>query len=504
MSAEDDRAQGQGGNVMHLSTFLDGASRKRSIASGARAAGIAVLALAAVALPLAACSGSADEPKKGDETTAGQTKEEAPRAPIAAGYRPVCTQSGGSDEEEEAGGAAAVGGYAGRFGGKKNLRARGGGGGTEASVITGLRWLARHQDGNGRWSTTAFDANCEGELKCTGPGWQGHDVGLTGLSVLAFLGAGYTPESRYVFDDPLKEGRRIRFADTVRRGLEWLKGSQGADGCFGEQKGEFMYDHAMASMAVAEAAWLTGAKEYRDAAQKGIDFLCKAQNPGLAWRYTVRPGDNDTSVTGWAVMALRSAELAGLEFDKTTVYGGAGAWLRRVTNQRGEVGYESPGDKGSVIPGINDKWEAHPSMTAIGLLAKLIMEKGKTDPILARHAQVLAKDLPVYDVGNKTIDFYYWQYGALALFTWDAPSGPAWKVFNDMMKKSLVPSQVGYGKPPAVTEKLCADGSWDPGPDKWTPIGGRACATALNVLTLEVYYRYPVPSAGGSDAKAAK
>jgi hypothetical protein len=126
---------------MDLSTFLVAVSWQRSSASGRRAAGIAVLALAVTALLPAASSGLAGEPKNGEEPAAGQEKEKTARAPIAAA----------TDGEEETGGAAAVGGYAGRFGGKRNLRARGGGGGTEAAVIAGLRWLARHQDGNGRW-----------------------------------------------------------------------------------------------------------------------------------------------------------------------------------------------------------------------------------------------------------------------------------------------------------------------------------------------------------------
>ncbi|OHB76885.1 MAG: hypothetical protein A2Z34_10115 [Planctomycetes bacterium RBG_16_59_8] len=32
-------------------------------------------------------------------------------------------------------------------------------------------------------------------------------------------------------------------------------------------------------------------------------------------------------------------------------------------------------------------------------------------------------------------------------------------------------------------------GSWEP-LDRWSPKGGRVYATAINCLTLEVYYRY--------------
>ena len=37
--------------------------------------------------------------------------------------------------------------------------------------------------------------------------------------------------------------------------------------------------------------------------------------------------------------------------------------------------------------------------------------------------------------------------------------------------------------------KLCSGGGWLT-PDRWCYAGGPVYATALNVLTLEVYYRY--------------
>ena len=242
-----------------------------------------------------------------------------------------------------------------------------------------------------------------------------------------------------------------------------------------------MYDHSIACLAMTEAAWLTLTPLYKEPAQRGIDFLCKARNPGFAWRYTVRPGDNDTSVTGWCVMALKSAEMQGIKFDPEA-YQGAREWLKRVTNAQGKVGYESPGDLGSILEGINDKWKTHPAMTAVGLLTKIFVDK-KGDPWMKVAANEIVKDLPTWNEQEKTIDFYYWYYAALALFQYDAPSGSAWKAFNDSMKKALVPYQGG--------QKMgCMDGSWDPAVDKWGSIGGRVYATAINVLTLEVYYRY--------------
>jgi hypothetical protein len=377
------------------------------------------------------------------------------------------------------------GGWGGPFGGLKNRRRITGTGiSSYGPVEAGLLWLARHQDPDGRWSSDGFAGCCPGG-KCAGAGMKGHDIGMTGLGLLAFLGSGITPSSReprFKFLDPLRPGRTICFADTVRTGLRWLMDHQDADGCFGEREGEFMYDHAIAALAMTEAAWLTLTPLYKDPARRGIDFLCKARNPGFAWRYGVRPGDNDTSVTGWAVMALKSAELSGIPFDHEA-YTGVREWLRRATNAQGKVGYESPGDMGSVLEGLNDKWRSHPAMTAAGLLARIFIDK-KGDPWMKVAANEIVKDLPVWDEKARSVDFYYWYYASLALFQFDAPSGSAWKAMDGAMKNALIPNQ-------AKPEEGCTHGSWDPAVDRWGMVGGRVYATALNVLTLEVSFRYP-------------
>jgi len=68
---------------------------------------------------------------------------------------------------------------------------------------------------------------------------------------------------------------------------------------------------------------MTNASTLQIPAQKAVDFLVAAQNPGKGWRYTSRSGDNDTSVTGWAAMALKSAELSGLQFRRRATKGRA-------------------------------------------------------------------------------------------------------------------------------------------------------------------------------------
>src|SRR6185503_1054420 len=72
---------------------------------------------------------------------------------------------------------------------------------TEAAVEKALAWLAKNQPADHSWKAPTEEFR----------------VGVTALSVLAFLGAGHGPASE-------------RHGDTVKRGLQVLVASQDADG----------------------------------------------------------------------------------------------------------------------------------------------------------------------------------------------------------------------------------------------------------------------------------
>jgi hypothetical protein len=388
---------------------------------------------------------------------------------------------GVSDAMGVGGGGGAAGRYGGRSGGRRNLVARGGSQATESAVTAGLRWLARHQGDSGGWACDGFSAMCAG-AKCSGPGAGEFDVGVTGLSLLAFLGAGYTHLTRTTYDDFYTK-KKMSFGKVVKKGLDFLIAQQDSNGCLGRQTGEYMYNHTIGALALAEAYGLTNAAVYKQPAQKAIDFLIEAQNPGLGWRYTVRPGNNDTSVTGWAVMALKSAHISGLNTPRPS-FDGARAWVERVTDGAGLAGYTAVGTVDVFVPGKNDAWSSHPSMTAIGLLLRIYIDSNQRDPVLAKSAKLIIEDKPVWDEANHKIDCYYWYYATLALFQYQDGGGLSfWKQWNDAMKNTLVPNQ-------KLRKDGCADGSWSPEVDRWGFAGGRVYVTAVNTMSLEVYYRY--------------
>ncbi len=345
------------------------------------------------------------------------------------------------------------------------------------AVIDALRWLSRHQSDDGGWSCAGFSAECGKVIReggpCAGPGYDEYDAGVTGLSLLAFLGAGYTHLSKDTYDG-------ICFGTVVRKGIQRLIQSQTPDGRItGKSSAKYMYNHTIAALALAEAYGLTGSPLFHDQAQKAIDWLIQAQNPYKAWRYTEKSGDNDTSVAGWAVMALKSAGLSGLSVPKTA-FDGARAWVDEVTGDDFRAGYTERGTGKVAVQGKNERVDHHEALTAAAMLIRAFTGARRDDPRLRGGTALLAADLPAHD-GWRT-DYYYWYYGSLALFQVDGATGPAWTKWNAALEKALLPTQ-------RTRKDGCAFGSWDTN-ERWSFEGGRVYATAINALTLEVYYRY--------------
>ena len=280
-----------------------------------------------------------------------------------------------------------------------------------------------------------------------------------------------------------------QFGRVVGRGVDWLLARQDREGGFGGGAAKRMYNDAIATYALAEAYGMTDDAAIGAAAQKAVAALQAAQNPRAAWRYSPRCGDNDASVTGWCVSALEAARRAGLEVDGQ-VLANAWAWIRRVTDANyGKVGYQSLEEAGVkvVVVGQNENYADHNTLAAIGMLVRAFVDGSRNDPALELGAKLLVNDLPVRDEARFTTDYYYWYYGTNALFQYDGPdsggSQKYWKPWNQAVVNALLKHQYQHADG-------CLDGSWDPD-DRWGFEGGRIYATALNALTLEVYYRYP-------------
>jgi hypothetical protein len=345
---------------------------------------------------------------------------------------------------------------------------------TDPQMKAGLDWLAKHQDvdGDGKWDCDDYMKHDPANDRCDGPGNQLYDVGVSGLALLSFLGAGYT--DRGPKDTP--------FVQNVRKGLRYLIRTQDPDGCFGPRTSKhFMYNHAIASLAMAEAYWLTRNVRYKRPAQKALDFIARSRNSYAAWRYEPRGGENDLSVTGWMIMALKSGKYAGLLIDPDA-FEGARRFVDTMTDpEYGIAGYDSPGGGSARPEGMQDKFpvDKTASMTAVAILTRIFLGEDLKSDMIRKGAGVCAERLPKWDPEDGSIDMYYWYYGSLALFQ---VGGTPWKKWNKAMVPAIVKSQHQKGSG-------SRSGSWDPiGP--WGMDGGRVYSTAMMVMCLQVYYRY--------------
>jgi hypothetical protein len=316
---------------------------------------------------------------------------------------------------------------------------------TKGSVEAALRWLARHQQPNGAWTLDNYPRLCK-DGACSGTGIKA-DTAATALGLLPFLGAGQTHHRKGIYQKHLHAG------------LAWLVSHQKNDGDLRGNGGN-MYAHGLSTICLCEAYGLSGDKQIGAAAQQAINFVVAAQDSvGGGWRYEPRqPGD--TSVVGWQVMALKSGLMAGLSVPSATLERAA-QFLTAVGDGRGSFGYT---EKGAGL-----------ATSAAGMLCSQYMGASKTSPAIQQGMKILLANLADRHASN----CYYYYYATQVMH--NVP-GAEWDVWNRVMRKQLVESQIKAG---------CAAGSWDPQADAFgKESGGRIMVTALNALTLEVYYRY--------------
>jgi hypothetical protein len=200
-------------------------------------------------------------------------------------------------------------GVGGGAGGRRSLRAEGGGG-TQGAVDLGLEWLKAKQRPDGSWDG---------------------DIRATGLSLLAYLGAGETH----------KVGR---YRWQVRLALRNLKQNQRPDGAFAEDGAA----NAIATLAMSECFALTGSPLFKQAAQMAIDAL------------VAQPPSADPRATVWIVAALRSAKSCDLRVPEDAIGKAVAA-----------LGRDAPADLEAAAAGAlarslaGQKPESHPDLGAI-------------------------------------------------------------------------------------------------------------------------------------------
>ena len=352
-----------------------------------------------------------------------------------------------------------------------------------AALERAVTWLVAHQSPNGGWEAATFMNWCHGERRKgdaskapDGAGKMTYDVGVTGLATLALLASGAEP------------GQETPAGTSAKKAIHYLMSTQDLEGCLGKRSTQqYVYNHAIALLALVEAYARTTDALLMPAVQQGLDFSGLARNPYFGWRYGIKPGDNDTSVTSWMLaglqrarevnaQAVREGQKAPFQFD-AAVFDGARSWLEKVTDpDYGKVGYLTRGSGSARPQEMLDRFPSEHSeaMTSAAILMRSWMGQTlENTPAMRRGAELVVRTAPRWNEYRGTIDMYAWYMGTEALA---GLGGRYWTIWRNSLAAALLPNQ--------RTGDACdAGGSWDPaGP--WGEDGGRVYATAICALML--------------------
>lgn len=381
-------------------------------------------------------------------------------------------------------GSNASGMFGSRTGGGKNrAKAKMGpyGKETDSSTDAGLRWLMRHQSPNGMWSATKYFNNCTLAVKCE-PGKDAsgdEDVAMTGYSVLCFLGAGH---------DHKTPGR---YNKVVKNGINYLISIQKPDGLMGERN----YEHAVATMALVEAYGMSNDIDLRKPAQLAIDVMLSRQGMvnndeygRVGWDYVrANPARSDISVTGWNLMALKSASAAG--FNVGNSLDGAkkfivNAWKSANPDWEKKI---DPYKDSTVFPytynALTEKTDRE-HLSFVGATCAVFLGHRSGDLML----ETLLNDSEKrwIDSGAYKTNSYANYYLGLVMFQ----AGPArWQKYLHAVVPYVLETQ--------KKSEDCLDGSWDYAGQTWHGADtSRVLSTTYNILNLEVAYRYAQVNGG--------
>lgn len=332
-----------------------------------------------------------------------------------------------------------------------------------------LNWLARHQASDGSWCFDHQGGECRG--RCGNPGsHRAARNAATGMALLPFLGAGHSPDHG-------------KYKEVVSNGINYLIKHSRTQESLWQPQGR-MYGQGIATLALCECYGIMSLspselnatkksgvdiEQLRYAAEAAIYYIVHAQASGGGWRYMPRQR-GDTSVVGWQIMALKSAQDAGLSTYPKTL-DGAQRFLDRVQVQvEGDPSY---GKVGTVYAYTASKNIQTPATTAIGLTCRIYLGTSPHHPGMKIAVARMADRGPI--LGN----MYYNVYANQVMFQ---HGGAAWQQWDAMLVNQLGRTQGNDGH---------EEGSWFFGNvDHGGSAGGRLYATAMSCLCLEETFRH--------------
>lgn len=302
----------------------------------------------------------------------------------------------------------------------------------EPSLAKALNYLAKQQKKDGSF-----------------PGSYGDSTGIPALVGMAFLSKGHMAT-----DGP--------YADNIRRCIDFIVSHQKPNGLYeagGGGNGP-MYAHNISTLFLSEVSGMVDPARQKKIDQtlpKALKLILQAQavkkdkkHQG-GWRYHPGSNDSDTSCSGWALMALRSAKLNGAAVPDKAIKDAVEYLYKHHNTKTGTFGYTGQDEHKNTLTGM-------------GLLClELCGEHGNpatikaADYVFKNHRSLPGAQFEIY--GN-----YYNAQGMFQL------GGKYWDTYGKWMYETYLPRQQ-------------ADGSWK------SKEAGDIYGTSMMVLAFTVPYR---------------
>jgi len=357
------------------------------------------------------------------------------------------------------------------------------------AIADGLDWFARAQEEDGSFSLHRWNPH-HGRPGLPGFSEEDHwfDVAATGLVILTYVEAGHASVTSQ--ED-----------SCYRRALDWLLTKQRDGGRFGYGEGRVdhyfvtrihkrglshpegpgykaltihMFNHAVATAAVAAAYEVSRDDELRRPLKQALLHLVNDEHPEFVWTSYYDPF-GDMGVVPYVLLAATAAADAGLSLEAEPLLEPAGDFLERVTQEgtgRARMFSEHP-----------HCFDGHDS-TAINAFCRRLLGENPTTGLLSaalgsiahvglvwRAPQHLDPAHGIDEPLGAVVNHELWYHGVRAFH---GVSTQAAARFTHTVLALLVEHQRRSGS---------VHGSWDP-IGVWDRIGGRIYSTAMAVRTL--------------------
>jgi hypothetical protein len=381
-----------------------------------------------------------------------------------------------------------AGGPFGRSGAQRDeaLSDFGGDNESEVAVNRGLDFLKRTQQANGSWKVVHESFPVEERNKVT-VRTLSDDLPPTSLALLAFLSRGCTEEDKIsngrggLIDNP--------YADVVKKAVRYLgdQVNNKLSAMAQASKLETYELYGVATLALCELYIMTRDEARRDNLKvligNALRVLKERQGTDGGWTHqnlekNAAKADGHMVPTGWAIQALRTAQMAGLIKADDPALDKARLFVESLADPATQGFRDTRASLPKAVPSV------------VGLLNRM-----HTGGVAANFSSLAAGvDHFVFKLGadykqptwsvddNERHKVFYWFYGTQAMFHL---GGDHWKAWNLWMRTYFLREQK------QVTDDKKLAGSWEPvdAGDTTELIGGRMLRTCLAILTLEVYYR---------------